>query len=1472
MSRSFKQVVSILLAAALFIPSAWLVKTERAQAATAGVQEVFRETFASGQGIAVQSGGASLASKTNIAFEGNDDGSALYVANRSNNWDGADFALNKMNMEDGKTYSIAASIYVDAGVTVPSGAQACIEAVAKNSDGTESYTDFACVDMEAGKAHSLTSDYTVGSSSDTKFRLKSNNDGAAVPFYIGDILITAKNVTVTQTVYHEDFVSGKGVATQSGGASLTPATGVVFTGNADGAALQVSNRTNDWDAADFKFSDMGLKDGQTYSVTAAVYVDAGVTVPSGAKACMQTIQSTSSGDSYSAEACADMTAGGALELKGEYTAVDSANTKLRIKSNSDGATVPFYIGDVLITEQVASGGGGSDRDPALPFATVDFEDQTAGGFAGRAGTETLTVTDEANHTDNGHYALKVENTSDTWHGPALRVEKYVDLGSEYKVTAWVKLISPASAQMQLSTQIGDGNGASYPTLATKTLSESDGWVKLEGTYRYTSTGNEFLSIYVQSGSVKNASFYIDDISFVNTSSIPITIQKDLKPMKEAYQNDFLIGNAVSAADLEGVRLDLLKMHHNVATAENAMKPDALQPTKGNFTFDAADAIVNKVQAEGMQMHGHVLVWHQQTPAWMNTATDANGNTVPLSRDEALDNMRTHIRTVMEHFGDKVISWDVVNEAMNDNPSNPADWKASLRQSAWYNAIGSDFVEQAFLAAREVLDAHPDWNIKLYYNDYNEDNQSKAQAIANMVKELNDKYAQTHPGKLLVDGIGMQGHYNVNTKPENVQLSLEKFIALGVEVSISELDVGATTNGQVTEKQANAQGYLYAQLFKIFKAHAAHIQRVTFWGLNDASSWRSENSPLLFDNNLQAKPAYYGVINPDQFIADHPPTSTEANQATAKYGTPAIDGTIDSVWDQASEIPINRYQMAWQGATGTAKALWDDQNLYVLFQVNDAQLDKSSKNAYEQDSVEIFLDQNNEKTTFYQDDDGQYRINFDNETSFNPEGIADGFASATKVSGTNYIMEAKIPLKSITPANDTKLGFDVQINDAKDGVRQSIAAWNDTTGTGYMDTSVYGVLTLAGKSTGSTGGGGSGGGGGGSGTSTGGSHATDGPVTIKPDVKNDNGRVIGTVASDTLKKALEQASSSAGGKKQVVIDVPQQSGATSYEVQLPTASLQSPDVYELVLKTEKATVTLPSSLLSNVTDAGDQVSIRVANAPTDSLNAAVRDGIGSRPAIELSVTAGDRVIAPSVPVTVAIPYTPTAEELSQPDRIVVWSIDGQGNATPIANGRYDAASGTVVFRTAQSGTYAVASVSKTFGDLQGVPWARQAIEAMAARGIILGTSENGFSPAASIKRADFILLLVKALELQGKGGKGDMFGDVPESAYYYEALAIAKELGIATGTGDGTFNPNGTISRQDMMVLAARALSAAGKKVEAGGTLDAFADANAVAAYARDSAALLAKLGVVNGKNGNIAPNDPLTRAEAAVILYRIWKL
>lgn len=1205
----------------------------------------------------------------------------------------------------------------------------------------------------------------------------------------------------TVTVYHEDFTDGIGNATQSGGASLTAVSNKIFDGNADGTALYIGNRVDGWDAADFKFSDIGLENGKTYTVTIKGYVDSNAVVSPGALIIVQPVNpATSKYGSYLGQAT--VVTGAAFTITAEYTADADVYDRIRIQSNNEGAKTLFYIGDILITEPVSGGDEEEpERDPALPFTTVSFEDLTKGGFDGRAGSETLTVTAEENHTANGTYALKVEGRSDTWHGPSLRVEKYIDKGKEYKVTAWVKLISPASSQLQLSTQIGNGGTANYISLAAKTISNTDGWVKYEGTYRYNNVSSEYLTIYVESSNNASASFYIDDISFESTGSGPIDIQRDLIPLKDVYQNDFLIGNAVSSEDLEGVRLDLLKMHYNIATAGNAMKPDSLQPSKGNFTFTAADVLVDKVLAEGLKLHGHTLVWHQQSPAWMNTKTE-NDSTVYLGREEALDNLRTHIKTVVEHFGNKVISWDVVNEAMNDNPPNPSDWEGSLRQSPWYYAIGSDYVEQAFLAAREVLDDHPDWNIKLYYNDYNLDNQNKSQAVYNMVNEINTNYQETHPGELLIDGIGMQGHYTVTTNPSNVQLSLERFISLGVEVSITELDIQTGSNYQLSEKLAEAQGYLYAQLFKIFKAHAANMGRITIWGLDDGTSWRAATNPVLFDKNLQAKPAYYGAVDPDGFMAEHQPTTPEdARQSTANYATPVIDGNIDQAWSSAPEMPIDHYQMAWQGANGTAKTLWDDNNLYILIQVSDSQLDKSSENAWEEDSVEVFVDENNGKTSFYQEDDGQYRVNFDNEGSFNPQGISAGFESAVNVSGTNYTVEMKIPFKTITPDNNKKIGFDAQINDAKDGARQSAATWNDTTSYGYQDTSVFGVITLTGK--------------GGSGSrnnnnnNPGSSVSTDVKLTIDqnsgkaeitvslPVTVNSDGSTSVNISDTVVDSILKQITELSKTDKQPTVSLKLTSAAT-----VNTATLKLPgDALTKILSTnENALLNITSGLcnvnfdsksIEAISQAGSgatEITVsKVDVAKLSELSGDEAKKIAGRPAYEFTVVKGGSKVSDfkEGSVTASIPYTPAKDE--DPNAVLIYWIDNDNTLNPVGG---NFRNGVVEFKTTHFSKFAVGYNKVTFKDVKTADDFYAAATYLGAREVISG---NSFEPERTITRGEAIVMLMKSYNLKPLSDlKGNFSDAAGQFAGYY---AKAKEIGLTYGVGNNRLGADSPVTHE-----------------------------------------------------------------------------
>jgi endo-1,4-beta-xylanase len=520
-------------------------------------------------------------------------------------------------------------------------------------------------------------------------------------------------------------------------------------------------------------------------------------------------------------------------------------------------------------------------------------------------------------------------------------------------------------------------------------------------------------------------------------------------LKDQYASFFLVGNVISPRDLDGPRFEMLKKHFDILTAENAMKPRYLQGSPGVFTFETADSLVDAVLKAGMKVHGHTLAWHQQSPEWINREG--------ISRAEAVENLTNHAKTVASHFRGKVISWDVLNEAIIDNPTNPTDWRASLRQTPWYKAIGPEYIEIVFRAAREA-----DPEAKLYYNDYNLDNRNKALAVYNMVKEIN-KQNPNVGGRPLIDGIGMQGHYRTKTNVENVAACLERFASLGVEVSITELDVQAGINSVLTEEQALEQGVAYARLFALFRRNAAVLGRVTIWGLDDGSSWRRDTSPTLFDSNLQTKPAFFGALDPAAFLAENEGRlaafKKEPLQAQARYGSPALDAA-DPLWQSAQEIPINQYLMAWQGAQGTARVLWDERYLYVLIAVTNAEMNKANRSPHEQDSVEIFLDEGNHKAGYMQEDDGQYRVNFDNEQSFNPASIAAGFESRSFVSGKSYTVAVKIPFRTVKPKENTLVGFDLQINGASArGIRQSVAVWNDTTGGTWQDPSCYGLLRL-----------------------------------------------------------------------------------------------------------------------------------------------------------------------------------------------------------------------------------------------------------------------------------------------------------------------------------------------------------------------------------------------------------------------------
>jgi len=343
-------------------------------------------------------------------------------------------------------------------------------------------------------------------------------------------------------------------------------------------------------------------------------------------------------------------------------------------------------------------------------------------------------------------------------------------------------------------------------------------------------------------------------------------QEQLPALKDIYKDYFPIGNIINGRYMQGEYLELITTHFNTVTAENQMKPDNLAPREkgGQYNFGPADRLVNEMINSGITVHGHTLVWHKQTPAWLTTGTPA----------QVKENMVNFINTVMAHYKGKVISWDVVNEAVKER-INPGDqdlsWKTQLREdSPWFIALGADYIEIAFRTARAA-----DPNVDLYYNDYNLDNQRKVQVTVNMIKDINDRYKAEGNKRNLIDGVGLQAHYGTSTSASNVRSSIQKFKDIGIKIAISELDIeiksvgsgsfGTGKNSKTTEIEQRIQAITYAELFKVFKENKDHITRVTMWGMEDEYSWKSLGNPCLWDADLKPKQAFWAVVDPNKTL-------------------------------------------------------------------------------------------------------------------------------------------------------------------------------------------------------------------------------------------------------------------------------------------------------------------------------------------------------------------------------------------------------------------------------------------------------------------------------------------------------------------------------------------------------------------------------------------------------------------------------
>lgn len=332
--------------------------------------------------------------------------------------------------------------------------------------------------------------------------------------------------------------------------------------------------------------------------------------------------------------------------------------------------------------------------------------------------------------------------------------------------------------------------------------------------------------------------------------------QEVPSMKAHFQGKFEIGAAVNPFQLRGETGQFIARHYSALTAENCMKPEALWRPDGTFHFEQADTLVRFARENGMKLRGHTLVWHSQTPRAF--FQDEAGN--PLEKEALYARMEEYMTAVMNHFGDDVWCWDVVNEAL-------ADWGDDMyrKKSPWYEICGEDFIAQAFRTARKIAP-----NALLIYNDYGLINPEKREKAVKMLKWLKEQ-------NVPIDGVGMQGHWNMYTfHPEELQKSIDAFTELGLQVQITEMDLSVypprfdrskpAEKLEYTQEISDLQAEKYAQIFEVLNRNADKISCVTFWGISDRFTWLNgypqrgrTDHPLLFDRDGNPKPAFYRVL-------------------------------------------------------------------------------------------------------------------------------------------------------------------------------------------------------------------------------------------------------------------------------------------------------------------------------------------------------------------------------------------------------------------------------------------------------------------------------------------------------------------------------------------------------------------------------------------------------------------------------------
>jgi len=445
-------------------------------------------------------------------------------------------------------------------------------------------------------------------------------------------------------------------------------------------------------------------------------------------------------------------------------------------------------------------------------------------------------------------SIQITGRSQDWNSPG-RDFNLVP-GQAYEVAVQVYQEEVDSASFLISAAHRKDGRETYSNIVRQEVKKGE-WATLTG--QFTAGEYDSFVLYVETLGVPTLSFRIRNFSALSKKT---AVDMALPRLKDLYADYFDFGNAVMRVEAINTKLmDFYASQFNIMTHGNELKPDNVldlaasarlareDQTAVAVKLDAARPLLQYAHQHGIKIHGHVLVWHNQTPdAFFRENYSRTGPYV--SRDVMLARLDNYIRLVFEaleaEFPGLVVSFDVVNEAIDDN-------SGQLRESTWTRIVGQDFVNQAFSFARK----HAPRGMALYYNDYSTPYQPKLDGILRLLASLQEEGS--------IDGHGFQCHYHLHTPSmEQLKTAMDKVIALGLRLRMSEMDILVDA---ASDENFERQAKRYGEILALFRDYAEHIDAVHTWGVTDNYSWKASQFPLLFDGQGQPKPAFYAVAEP-----------------------------------------------------------------------------------------------------------------------------------------------------------------------------------------------------------------------------------------------------------------------------------------------------------------------------------------------------------------------------------------------------------------------------------------------------------------------------------------------------------------------------------------------------------------------------------------------------------------------------------